>query len=84
MWGKMAERNKRTKSKVILDPYELYIFLATPGIEVVNLMFTSYDVAWTLRCFKAEDEIPSLCHMNEVIGAYVTAGVRLHLYSDLD
>jgi hypothetical protein len=33
-WGKLTERNNRTKSKIITDPYELYRFLSTPGIEV--------------------------------------------------
>jgi len=28
--------------------------------------------------------VPSLRHTNEVIGAYVTAGARIHLYSFLD
>jgi hypothetical protein len=38
MWGKLTERNNRTKSKLISDPQELYRFLATPGIEVMNLI----------------------------------------------
>ena len=32
----------------------------------------------------AEEQIPSFRHKNEVIGAYVTAGAQLHLYSYLD
>ena len=31
-----------------------------------------------------EEHIPSLSYTNEVIGSYVTAGARLHLYSYLD
>jgi len=81
MWGKLTERNNRTKSKIITDPQELYRFLATPGIEVANLVFASDDVVWASWRFVAEEEIPSLRHTNEVIGAYVTAGARLHLYS---
>ena len=34
MWGKLTERNNRTKTKVISDPKELYRFFVTPGIEV--------------------------------------------------
>jgi hypothetical protein len=34
MWGKLAERNNRTQTKLISDPKELYKFLAKPGIEV--------------------------------------------------
>jgi len=44
MWGKLTERNNKTKSKMITDPQELYMFLATPGIEVANLVFASVDV----------------------------------------
>jgi hypothetical protein len=31
-----------------------------------------------------EENVPNLPHTNEVIGAYVTAGARLHLYGFLD
>ena len=84
MWGKLTERNNRTKSKTISDPHELYKFLATPGIEVANLMFDSDKVVWvSWRCVE-EEKIPNLRHTNEVIGAYVTAGARLLLYKYLD
>ena len=39
--GKLAERQNRTQTKLIYEPQELYRFLATPGVEVVNLMFAS-------------------------------------------
>jgi len=84
MWGKLTERNNRTKSKMISDPNELYRFLATPGIEVANLMFASHDVVCASWRFMAEEQISSLRNTNEGIGAYVTAGARLHLYSYLD
>ena len=84
MWGKLTERNNRTKSKIISDPHELYRFLATPGIEVVSLMFASDNVVSASWCFIAEEDIPKLLHTIEVIGAYVTAGARLRLYSYLD
>jgi len=38
LWGKLTERNNRTKSKMISVPHEIYIFLATPGIEVEKLL----------------------------------------------
>ena len=31
MWGKLTERNNRTKSKMISDPNELYRFLSNPA-----------------------------------------------------
>jgi len=46
MWGKFTERNGRTKTKIITEPRELYGFLATPDIEVTNLVFASDDVVW--------------------------------------
>ena len=69
---------------MISDPKELYRFLAMPGIEFANLMFASDDVVWASWRFIAEEEIPSLRHINEVIGAYVSAGARLHFYTYLD
>jgi len=84
MLGKLTERNNRTESKMMSDAHELCRFLATPSIEVVNLVFACDYVVWASWRFMAEEDIPSLRHTNEVIGAYVTAGSRLHLYSYLD
>ena len=69
---------------MILDPKELYRFLATPKIEEANLMFANDDVICISWKFTAEERVPSLRHKNEVIGAYVTAGARVHLYQYLD
>jgi hypothetical protein len=55
----------------------------TPGIEVQN-MFASDDVVRISWQFSSEVRVPSLRHPNEVIGAFVTAGARIHLYSYLD
>ena len=84
LWGKLTERNNRTKTKMITDPQELYRFLVTPGIEVCTLLFASDDVVWLTWRFIEEEKIPSLRHTNEVIGAYVTTAARLKLYSYLD
>ena len=82
--GISTERNDRTQSKVISEPQELYSFLATPGIEVMNLTFASDDVVWIWWKHAAEEHVPILRHTNEVLGAYVTAGARIHLYFYLD
>jgi len=58
--------------------------LATPGIEVASLTFASDDVIWASWRFIEEEKIPNLRHTNEAIGAYVTAGARLHMYKYLD
>jgi len=84
MWGKFMERNRRTINKIITEPKEFYGFLATPGFEVANLVFSSDDVVWLSWKRGAEDYVPSLCHTNEVIGAYVTAVATIHPYSYLD
>ena len=78
------EKNDRTKTKIITEPRELYSLLATPDIEVTNLVFASDDVVWLSWKHGAEEDVPSLLHTNEVIGAYVTAGARMHLYRYLD
>jgi len=60
-----------------------YRFLATPGIEVQNMMFANDDVVWISGQFSSEERVPSLRHTNEVMGAFVT-GARIHLYYYLD
>jgi hypothetical protein len=84
MWGKLTERNNRTKTKIITNSRDLYRFLATAGIEVLILIFASDAVVWTSWRFPEEEKIPSLHHTNEVIGAYITTGARIYLYSHLD
>ena len=79
MWGKLTERNDRTRTKMFSDLQGLYRFLATPGIEVAALMFASDDVVWESWRYIAEEKVPNLRHTNEVIGAYVTSVARIHL-----
>jgi len=71
-------------TKMITEPKELYGFLATPGVGVMNLAFASDYVVWFTWKYGAEEDVPSLRHTNEVIGAYVTAGAKIHLYRYLD
>ena len=80
MWGRLTERSDRTQTRVITEHKDLYSFLATPSIEVTNLAFASDDVVWISWKHSAEESVPNLRHTNEVIGAYVTAGARMHLY----
>ena len=68
---------------MIPDHQELYRFLATPGVEVVNLMFASNSVVWASWRYTAE-QAPSVRHTNEVVAAYVACGGRMHLYAYLD
>ena len=58
MWGKQTERNVRTLTKIITEPHELYRFLATPGLGVMNLACTSDDVVWLSWKLSAEENVP--------------------------
>jgi hypothetical protein len=69
---------------MISEPQELYRSLSTSGREVANLLFASDVVFWASWRYTDEENIPSLRHTIEVIGAFVTAGARVHLYSFLD
>ena len=80
----MTKRSNRTQTKLISEPHELYRFLVTPGIKVQNMMFVSDDVVWISWQFSSEERVPSLRQSNEVIGAFVTAVARIHLYSYLN
>jgi hypothetical protein len=80
MWGKLTERSDRRQTRVITEPKELYVFLASPDIEVMNMTFVSDDVVWLSWKHATEEQVQCFRHPNEVIGAYVTAGARIHLY----
>jgi len=84
MWDKLCENPRKTQTKLISDPLELYRFLATPGIEVTYLLFAGDSVVWLAWRHAEESRKQTLRHTNAVIGIYVTAGARLHLYSSLD
>jgi hypothetical protein len=79
MWGKLTERNDRTRTKIITEPHQLFRFLATPGLEVTNMALASDDVVWLSWKFSAEECVSNVPLKNEVIVAYVTAGARIHL-----
>jgi hypothetical protein len=84
MWGKLTERSNRTQTRLISDPQELYRFLVMPGSEVQIMMFASDDVVCISWQYFSGERVPILRHTNKVIGAYVTAGARIHLYTYLD
>jgi hypothetical protein len=84
MWGTLTERNKGTKTKMICETREIYIFFATPGVEIVLLVFASDRAVWASWRFIEEENIPRLKHKNEVIEAFVTTGVPIHLYKYLE
>ena len=66
---------------MISDPHELYRFLATPGFEVVDLLFAIDSVVWSSWRHTADEQVPILRQTNEVIGASVACGCRMHFYA---
>jgi len=48
------------------------------------MAFASDDAVWFIWKLSAEEHVPNLPHTNEVVGAYVTAGARIHVYSFFD
>ena len=68
MWGKLKERNDLTLTKIITEPKDLYGFLVTPGVEVMNLAFASDDVLYISWKYGAEEDVPYLRHTKEVMG----------------
>ena len=82
LWGKMTENQRKTQTKLISDPQEQYRFLPTPGIQVTNLLIAGDDEVWAAWYNVEEAHMPNLRH--DVIGSYVTAGARLHLYGYID
>ena len=83
-WRKLRESSNRSQNSMITDPQELYRFLATPDIEVTNLLFAGDEVVWVIWWYVEEENTPILRHTNEVIGTYVTTGACLKLYTYLD
>jgi len=53
-------------------------------MDLMNLVFASYYVVWISWKYGAEEHVPNLRHTYEEIGAYVTAGERIHLFSFLN
>jgi len=48
------------------------------------MLFASDEIVWISWQYSADMRVPTLRRTNEVIGAYVTAGARTHLYGFLD
>jgi hypothetical protein len=45
------------------------------------MAFAIDDAVWFIWKLSAEEHVPNLPHTHEVVGAYVTAGARIHVYS---
>jgi hypothetical protein len=66
MWGKLTQRNNRTKTKIITDLLELYRFLSTKGIEVTNYVFANDTVVWASWRLSAEEQVPNLATLTRL------------------
>ena len=84
IWGKLAEMQNRTKTKLISDPQELYRFLTTPGSKLC----TWYSLAIALSGDRGDTQRRSkrlsCVTLNYVVAAYVACVGRMHLYAYLD
>jgi hypothetical protein len=84
-WGKLTESSKRPQNNMIDDPQELFRFLATPGIDLTNLLFAGDEVVRvTWKYLELEEDGAALRHTNGTIGAYVTTAAHLKLNTYLD
>jgi hypothetical protein len=54
-------------TKVITELKDLIGFLATPAVKVMNLVFANDEVVRISWKYRAEKDVPSLRHTNEVI-----------------
>ena len=50
----------------------------------MNLWFPIDKVVWMSWKYGAEEDVHSLRHTKDVIGAYVPAGARIHIHRYLD
>jgi len=82
--GKIDREKQQNADEVNLAAWRTVQIPATPGVGVQNVLFGNDDVVWISWQYSADERVPSLRHTNEVIGAYVTAGARIHLYGFLD
>ena len=73
----------KTMNSLISEPHEMYRFLATPRVEIVNFSASDSVVCAKWR-YITEEQVPSLRHTNEVIAAFVACRGRMHLYTRLD
>jgi hypothetical protein len=48
---KIDRASNRAQTKLISQPHEMYRFMVTPGIEVINMMFASDDVVRIMAVF---------------------------------
>jgi len=69
MWRNLCENPRKTQTTLISDPQKLYRFLATPGIEVTNLLFAGDDVVWISWQHAEEVRVANLRHTNDLITA---------------
>jgi hypothetical protein len=56
--AQIEERIQQDEIKMITDPPDLYLFLATSVIEVMNLLFASVDVSVGELTFHREGNDP--------------------------
>ena len=83
LWGKLAQREKMTKTEYISDPAKYFELITNPSKIVKNVDI--YGERFVHVNWEETDNLvePHTCS-NVVVGAFVTAQARLRLYDKLD
>ncbi|XP_037906182.1 uncharacterized protein LOC119648487 [Hermetia illucens] len=81
-WGKFAQREDRTQTKVFNSSEDFSNFLQSPGIEICSLIPINEETIWVTWRY-LEENLNMLPHVNIPIAAYTTAFARMKLYDAL-
>jgi hypothetical protein len=82
MWGRYCLNTNKSKFKLLKEPHEFYDFLLNEQYLIDDVYFPNDNVA---QVFYSEKQESHDCgrDSNVVLGAFVTAYGRMHLYEEL-
>jgi hypothetical protein len=83
LWGRLALNVHRTETCVVSEPRELFAKLCDPNTEVNEIICIGKDSV-LVHYNVLKELLNTDPTVNVVIAAYVTAGARLKLYSNLE
>ena len=82
--GKIDREKQEDEDDVNVAAYRTVQIPRNARCGSENMLFANDDVVLISWQYSADERVPSLRHTNEVMGAYVNAGARIHLYGFLD
>lgn len=82
-WGKFAQREDRSYTKVFNNFKEFCDFIQSPGIEICSLHPINENTMWVTWKY-IQENLNILPHVNIPVAAYTTAFARLKLYEALE